>query len=273
MKINLSKIYYTLVDYRSRPNYWSLSHFADYAREVHGMPKKLGAGTSEEFRAWDKKALEASPVGYWITEECLDYLQDIFLFIPDVYYNVRAKLRNIFIDQTHVIRTGLTPGGWYEYNTRMEKGLFNIIVEYVEGDQANDYDRAVEWSNDPRNDDDDEVLPFIENRREAGLAHLDWEIALDDPYTELQVARAKEVKDIYLWIKDIRPNRMDPHDHKEWREYSDSRTCIFDSSKSDEERTLVRRLLKEVNDIEQQQTNEDTEILIRIVKVRDSLWT
>ncbi len=66
---------------------------------------------------------------------------------------------------------------------------------------------------------------------------------------------------------------MDPHDHKEWNEYCDSRECIFDQPKSDEDRVLVRRLLKEVHDLERQQKDEDTEMLIRIVRVRENLWS
>ena len=268
----LNKIYHTLIGYKSRPDYWSLSPLADYMRQVHNLPEKLGAGTSEEFRAWDKAAKAASPVGYWITEELLDNLQDIVMFIPDMYTNIRYKLRNIFIHQSHVIRTGLPLGGYTDADIRIEAGLFTTIIEYVESEMAHSYDSASDWYLDPRNDDEDkEINEPIEDRREAGLAHLDWEISLDD--SPVQSQRAIEVKEIYLWIKDIRPTRPDPHDHKEWREYCDNRECIFDQPKSDEDRKLVRRLLKEVNDLERQQKNEDTEMLIRIIKVRENLWT
>lgn len=272
MTLKLKKLYHTLVGYPTRYDYWTLSKIADGMREVHGIPPKLGMGTSEEFRAWDKAAEAASPVGFWITEELLDILQDIVMFIPDVYSNARYTLRNIFIHQSHVIRTGLPLGGYSDADIRIEAGLFNTIVEFVEEEMAHSYDSASDWYLDPKNDDEDkEVYEPIEDRREAGLAHLDWEISLND--SPIQSQRAVEVKDIYLWIKDIRPNRMDPHDHKEWNEYCDSRECIFDQPKSDEDRVLVRRLLKEVHDLERQQKDEDTEMLIRIVRVRENLWS
>lgn len=53
--------------------YWSCSKFADWLR---GTPK-INLGTSEEWNAWRKTAKEKK-VRYWLTEEGLDFLKDLF---------------------------------------------------------------------------------------------------------------------------------------------------------------------------------------------------
>jgi hypothetical protein len=61
---------------------------------------------------------------------------------------------------------------------------------------------------------------------------------------------AQEQKELYLWWKDIRPTRVDPFDNVIWDDPNKSR---FDA--------------------EEEQFEEDTEMLIRLMKIRRSLWT
>jgi hypothetical protein len=102
----------------------------------------------------------------------------------------------------------------------------------------------------------DELVNFVEN--EAGMSMLeDWTRLTqkdygwkdDDPRCNepcLQAVYAKETIELYRWWKEVRPKRKDPWDE---RDGSDS----------------IR--------LEREQEDEDTEMLIRLVKIRGALWT
>lgn len=266
----LNKIYHTLVGYRSRIKYWGCSDVAHKMQQVHGITPKPSSATSKGWREWREEAQKQSRVGYWITEELLDHLQDIWMFVPDMYHNVRNKLHNIFISQSHVIKTDLPIGEWSDSNHRISSGLFRTIVDFVEQEKAHMNRMAAELSQE---DDDQESLEIITDNRQAGLAHLDWEIELGDesPY---QSAAAKEIKDIYLWIKDVYPTCPDPYDVHGWSEYCNSKEHIFETEdETPEEREHVRQMLDETHDLETEQRDEETEMLVRIVKARDQMWT
>lgn len=266
----LSKIYYKLVGYRSRYNYWTCSNFARYIQEVHKIPKKPNAATTKEWKEWREAAEKASPIGYWISDEGLGILQDIVYFFPDIYHNVYYKLRNAFVTRTHSIDTKLSWTEWHECDTRLTAGIFNILVEFVEEEKANRCFNTIEWSQQTTNDE--EPIPTITDKRTAGLYHLDWEIGLGDE-SPIQSETAKEIKEIYLWIKDTYPNREDPHDVCGWSEYCDGKEFMFDTEEDEETRLHVRKMLKDVADLEQLYKDQDTDYLTRIVKIRENMWT
>jgi len=273
----LSKIYRTLVGYRTRYTYWGCSDVAHKIQQVHGMPTKPNAATSKEWRKWREAAEKASPVGYWITEEGLDYIQNVVLFIPDVYRNVYSKLHNIFISKSHVMKTNLPMGEWSECNMRIESGLFTTLTDFVEYQKANHQDYVAEWSMDPQNTDPHERVEIIKDRRVSGLMYLDWEIALGEESLH-QAETAKEIKEIYLWIKDVKDNRPDPHKESGWSDYCDDKCGegfeLLDSEdETEEQRTQVRVMLDAMHEMEEQQNSEDTDMLVRIVKIRAGMWT
>jgi len=98
---------------------------------------------------------------------------------------------------------------------------------------------------------------------------------LDDEHTG-QAEAAKEMKDIYLWIKDVRPNRPDPHVVSGLEEYYKDKEIseIFLNPHADPVvKARVMKMYEEERKIEQQYDDEDTEMLIRIIKQRSSMWT
>ena len=60
-------------------NYWSCSKFANWLRGTN----KLRCGTSLEWKQWNRASKEAHPFRYWLVEEGLDYLQDVWCYIPE----------------------------------------------------------------------------------------------------------------------------------------------------------------------------------------------
>ena len=133
-------------------------------------------------------------------------------WIKDKYWWLRWRT----CDKYHVVNTGLEPG-YYDKDFQMQCAMMSLLEDYVEKE-----------------------LPAIScdkynTPQEAGIAHLDWEIGLQD--SPSQAEAAKEVKQIYLWWKE----------HKE-RIYEDD----YELPSVDEELT---------------------EMLVRLVRIRRCLWT
>jgi hypothetical protein len=127
---------------------------------------------------------------------------------------------------------------------------------------------------------------------EAAMDYLDWasnlqwseeEVGDDDPSLgklTYQAEGAIEIKELYLWWKNVYSKRPDPHDASGWTEFCDrcrkgkvGGVLSWSDDKTDEEAEESRRILDLCHEIEEQYEKEDTEMLIRLIKVRQRLWT
>lgn len=54
---------------------------------------------------------------------------------------------------------------------------------------------------------------------------------------------------------------------------SDSILPVFDEDETEEEKARVRQILEVCHKMESEQENEDTEMLVRLIKIRKHLWT
>ena len=134
---------------------------------------------------------------------------------------------------------------------------------------------------------------------EAGIEHLNWEITLtneewlDEDKKHLaeptgQAVAAKEILELYTWWKDVYPNRKDPMELSGWSAWCDRRReKLADDdedrkwlgllgsgdNQSEEEQAETRRILDLSYEIEKQQDEEDTEMMVRLIKLRRHLWT
>jgi hypothetical protein len=93
-----------------------------------------------------------------------------------------------------------------------------------------------------------------------------------------QALAAQEILELYAWWKEVYPLRPDPHDASGWSEYCENRRrngyAFFDmEDRTPEEAEKGKIALDRIREIEAAYEKEDTEMLIRLVKVRDSLWT
>jgi hypothetical protein len=174
--------------------------------------------------------------------------------------------------------------------------LFNELVDFVEIETA--------WSHIAWGDKKDTAKynpPFWATGwfrwrtwrcPEAGLDHLDWAMTLtnsdwcepdhiDYAKPTPQAERAREIKELYTWWKEVYPNRPDPHDAGGWSEYCERKRkehgetglSFMKESANPETRALGDVALKKTHEIEQAYDAEDTEMMIRLIKVRDGLWT
>jgi hypothetical protein len=239
-----------------------------------------------EWDEWEAKMRKERPFAYWINETMPDFFGDIRKTITKPFNDLRYAIRVRVFDRYHVIPTGLKPG-YADGDTRMLHGMFNLLVDFVEVEKAwmhVVFDREAQkrfkhpwWS-----------LGWTRFRAfrdpAAGLAHLQWEMTLDDPNLDEyqrsshQAQAAREIWELYHWWKEVRPNRPDPHDAGGWSEYCDSRRqagkhMLDMRHDSEEEEQRCRTALDLSHKIEQEYDQEDEDMLIRLVKIRRSLWT
>jgi hypothetical protein len=280
-----------------RNDHWTCSKLADKIRGT----KKLKSGTAKEWTNWKKAVKTAHPIRFWIADEGLTIAQNIVYWPYETLNNIRYYFRNRWITQSHALvahNNHLKRGQWCDVGNRFLPCLFNSLVDFVEIELAS----MASWNSDKYK------LPFwnrIEiirlgqwRNREAGLAHLDWEIDLkygdndgisstDKLYGKPthQAIAAKEIKDLYLWWTDIYSNRPDPYDVSGYTACCDEKRkliadagedtlAFFDhENESKELREKIKAAHKILTKIEKDYEKEDTRMLTRLIKIREKLWS
>ena len=282
-------------------NYWTCTKFADWIRGT----TKLSAGTSEEWHEWEKRAKADYPIRWWLAEEGLDILQKIVMFVPDKIYAVKYYINNRYITRTHSLTAhpkDIRPGQWCDVGNRFLPCLFNELVDFVEVELAWWH---LAWSPEERPKYN---MPWwavgwwrvrLWRCPQAGLDNLAWQSEIvakedyglnpgDKGYGELtrQAINAREILELYKWWTEVYRNRPDPHDASGWSEYCDLKRKIVEenggkgfssmfSSKGEtkELRKMADVALKKLRKIEEQYEKEDEQMMIRLIKIRNSLWT
>ena len=277
--------------------YWSCSPFADWLRGT----KKLSAGTAEQWDDWTTAAQMKHNFRYWLAEEGLSHLQDFVTWPIRKIYDVKYYINNRFVTRTHALTAharDIKPGQWCDVGNRFLPCLFNELVDFVEVELAW---WQIAWA-DPA-EKAKYKAPFWATGwfrwrtwrcPQAGLDNLDWQRSLrhsvNDGWKEgdpnigkptPQAVKAQEVLDLYRWWKDVYPNRPDAHDASGWSQYCELKRqehgetglSFMKESANPETRALGDAALTKTHEIEQAYEDEDTEMMIRLIKVRHGLWT
>jgi len=276
-----------------RSHYWTIGKFADWLR---GTPK-LKCGTSEEWHAWEDQAKAAHPIRWWIAEEGLDYLQKFVYYIPDKLNDVRYYVNNRWISRSHSLTAhpcDIRPGQWQDVGNRFLPCLFNELQDFVEIEQAGHH---CMWSDEAKTKFD---MPWCRSGwfrwrtwrcPEAGLEYLRWaEKLTNEEFLEegekhkveptYQAKAAKEIIELYTWWTVTYRNRPDVHDVSGWSAYCEASRAAnggklswMSNDKSPELKKMGDKALKLSQKIEAAYEKEDEEMMIRLIKVRGSLWT
>ena len=274
-------------------NYWSCTPFADWVRGT----RKLNSGTSEEWNDWANKAKGYNPIRFWLAEEGLGHLQDFVTYPIRKLYDVKYYINNRFVSRTHALTAhsrDIKPGSWTDVGNRFLPCLFNELVDFVEVETAGNH---IAWGGEEVRAKYD--VPFYASGwfrwgnwrcRQAGLDHLDWAMTLtnsdwvdksDPDYGKptSQALAAKEIKELYTWWTVTYRNRPDPYVVSGWSVYCDNLRKqhgdnwigmgpIDTSTKKSRDEAMAL-----LDSIEKEYDKEDTEMMIRLIKARDSLWT
>lgn len=275
-------------------NYWSSSKFADLIRGTN----KLSVGTSEEWDNWTTHAQMKHNFRYWLAEEGLGHLQDFVTWPTRTIYSAKYYINNRWVTRTHSLTAharDIKPGQWQDVGNRFLPCLFNELVDFIEIESAWMH---IAWGS--KEDRAKYSAPFWSTGwfrwrtwrcPQAGLDHLDWAMTLtnkdwcepDHPDYDKptqQAAKAKELKELYIWWTETYRTRPDPHDASGWTAHCDAMRVkypgsMFSSlnSKDKADRKASDKAHKLLTKIEAAYEKEDTDMMIRLIKVRHSLWT
>ena len=271
-------------------NYWSCTPFADWLRGT----KKLGMGTSEEWDEWTTAAQMKHNFRYWLAEEALSHIQDFVTWPNRKLNDIRYYINNRWVSRSHSLTAharDIKPGQWQDVGNRFLPCLFNELVDFVEIEQA--WHTCI-WDEEARKK---YAVPWYRSGwlrwrtwrcPQAGLDHLDWAMTLtnkdfikegEKEVPTHQALAAKEIKELYLWWTTTYRNRPDPYDASGWTSYCEAARLAnggklsFSSDKTPELKKMSTKAHKLLRKIEAAYEKEDTEMMIRLIKVRDSLWT
>lgn len=275
-------------------NYWSCSKFADWLR---GTPKPK-MGTSDEWDDWGESAKSKHSFRYWLAEEGLDYIQDFITWPIRKLYDIKYYINNRWVTRTHCLtanRRDIKPGQWQDVGYRFLPCLFNELQDFVEVELAWWH---IAWAE--KDEKKKYNAPFWATGwfrwrtwrcAQAGLDNLEWQRNLVWKEEECgegsqevgkptyQAIKAQEILELYKWWTEVYPNRPDPHDASGWSAYCDKvrevtgGRIFSERGVSKELKREGNRALKLTQKIENQYEKEDEEMLIRLIKIRKSLWT
>jgi len=275
-------------------HYWSCTPFADWIRGT----KKLSAGTSEEWDDWTTAAQMKHNFRYWLAEEALDHIQDFITWPVRKLYDIKYYINNRWVSRTHSLTAhprDIKPGQWRDVGNRFLPCLFNELVDFVEIESA--------WSHIAWGEKAERAkynAPFwasgwfrwrVWRSPQAGLDHLSWAMSLklDNDWIEKdnpdygkptsQAIRAQEIKELYTWWTVTYRNRPDAYDVSGWSDYCEAARLAnggklsFSSDKNPELKEMSDTSHKLLQEIEAAYETEDETMMIRLIKIRNSLWT
>lgn len=275
-----------------RNHYWTCSKFADWLRGT----KKLSAGTSEEWDDWTTAAQMKHNFRYWLAEEGLDYLQRFVYYIPDRLNDVRYYVNNRWVSRSHSLTAhprDIKPGQWQDVGNRFLPCMFNELQDFVEIEQA--WHHCM-WSDEERKKYD---VPWWRKGwlrwrtwrcPEAGLEYLRWATTLtNEEFLEegekhkaeptYQAKAAKEIIELYTWWTVTYRNRPDPYEASGWTAACEAQRAAnggklsFSTPKDPVLRKQSDKAHKLLQKIEAAYEKEDEAMMIRLIKIRQSLWT
>jgi hypothetical protein len=186
---------------------------------------------------------------------------EIKMNLSKIIWWVRHRTTDVF----HKVHTGMEPG-YSDTSERMLCVNFNLLKEFVEIEKASFYSGSFNYP--------------IPN---AGVAQLIFEIKYGKNTTDLmlrsQSKNTKEIYALYDWWVNKRPIRIEYADI-EWNKYEKFGKEIykdFDVFKTDKDTPELKSLYKiwveKSREIEEKNIQEDEDMSIRLMRVRESLWT
>jgi hypothetical protein len=235
-------------------------------------------------------------VRWWIVEEGLDYLQTIVCYIPDKLNDVRYYINNRWVSHSHALTAhprDIKPGSWSDVGNRFLPCLFNELVDFVEIEQA--WHHCM-WSDEAKTEFE---VPWWRSGwlrwrtwrcPEAGMEYLKWASTLtneefldEDKKHEAvptyQATSAKEIIELYTWWTVTYRNRPDPYEASGWTAACEAQReanggkLSFSTPKDPALRKTQDKAHKILHKIEKDYAKEDEEMMIRLIKIRESLWT
>lgn len=187
---------------------------------------------------------------------------------------VKDWIRYRTYNRYHIVDTGLSPG-YYEISEKILHASFNLLKDFVEKEKA--------WSSEVCSLTRIESLPLyyemFYRKPELGIKHLEWESTLDSPTIPPheqcvhQAISAREILALYTWWTKIRPARSD--NEPEMYDFQGYDLGPIDSRFNFNADDYLKYRVWESNydKLVEQWRVEDEEMLVRLIKIKNSLIT
>ena len=180
-------------------------------------------------------------------------------WINNAYWWVRHRT----VDRYNIVHIKSLKPGYYDTDTRLLHSMFDLLVEFVEHEWVSIQFDSMRYEGKIK-------LKWWQMKRSYIKAHMNELLAAyitdlktitdEDPELnkelQIQASEKLEIVALYEWYKHLRPNRKDPIDL--WVELKDA---------GDKE------ALHKSSELEAAQEADDTDHMIRLVKIRERLWT
>ena len=193
------------------------------------------------FSGWDSFNAEfkqKAPVRYWFNHDLLRKFRQLRRAASDAVHWVRYRTT----DRYHVVQTGLQPG-YAEIDRRILHANFSLLKDYVEIELALFYHMLHDTKGHTRGRDP-----------EAGAAYLRDKVGNNEHYDD--------ILDLYTWWTVTRPARAEIHIPE------------FDTDGAlTPEYLAFRKAVEQQSDLDDVWYQEDTDQLVRLIKLRRHLWT
>jgi len=178
-------------------------------------------------------------------------------------------------NQWHLIDTKLPPSDWYDTDTKMLHGMMELCVDFVEKESTGEYMPFSLSNNKNRNKNIKKEWKKIDNVKDPHLKKMEKSIF------ESQIKSDNEIMKIYKWWKDY-PRRRREIDNAITYWYTfcmkfkkkDSLFPFPNTKVMNKKEIRDEKALRRITHIlEAKLAKEETEYLIRLVKVRKYMWT
>lgn len=220
--------------------------------------------SSEQWRIWEKEQRSNRPIAFFFRVTVKESVCNLWTsFVYNCWTTPIYAIKYRTTHRYNILDTGLKPN-YYDLDHRILHGLFNGLVNHVECEKA--------WLNRVFSKKKYKRGLFEKFRSpELGLEYLQWEIDLEEDYNKSQSEAARETLALYKWWKEVYLTRKDIQDECGLSEYySRFPQKDWSSLKMDEE---YKALIDKSRQIEIDRDIEETEMLIRLIKIRRCLWS
>lgn len=177
---------------------------------------------------------------------------------------------------------------YYDKDTILLHGIMQVLVDYVEIELASVYNHQCAKSELNLKERLHSILHWrlrsaeLIRSREKGLKVLDYMIKPHDDILNVEESKssmfAKQVKDVYIWWKELRPRRRSPEVESGYMSIYNILVKKYGKSFSVNhlehvEKREYKNALSKLNMVEVQQLHEDKEHMKKVVQFSNHLWT
>jgi hypothetical protein len=251
----------------------------------------------QTYKEWKEEFKTNRPITYWLTEILPKYYSFLLDKVDDKWYDVKDKLGNFLIHRADRWKTGVSRWDYETADELMLQVNFEQYVEFVESVYSHRYINTMVHRNrkaDPggveekkwvKIDKAADRYPWLHWKKyrnsEYALQYLHLQMAIPhDDYTPRdEIQRLCRAMCLYVWWTQVRPNRGSSEEKSGLKAFRDRITAQYGeedkwsySALTKEQQEEYSKLMHADDDLERKWLNEDTDMLVLLVKERLNLW-